>query len=69
MQPENLLLDSIGNLRISDFGLSALPEQVRFWSHLSVDINTVERYSISWHINVCCLHTGCQPPSHDLWDP
>lgn len=30
MQPENLLLDSLGNLKISDFGLSALPEQVRF---------------------------------------
>lgn len=29
MQPENLLLDSLGNLKISDFGLSALPEQVR----------------------------------------
>lgn len=29
VQPENLLLDSLGNLRISDFGLSALPEPVR----------------------------------------
>ncbi|RWR88778.1 CBL-interacting serine/threonine-protein kinase 23-like protein isoform X1 [Cinnamomum micranthum f. kanehirae] len=29
LQPENLLLDARGVLKVSDFGLSALPEQVR----------------------------------------
>lgn len=33
MQPENLLLDEEGNLKISDFGLSALPQQFGVCAH------------------------------------
>ena len=29
LKPENLLLDENGDLKVSDFGLSALPEQLR----------------------------------------
>lgn len=44
IQPENLLLDSQGNLKISDFGLSALPEPVRFLDDLNVILFLTARF-------------------------
>jgi serine/threonine protein kinase len=37
LQPENLLLDAQGDLKISDFGLSALPQQIRVRKRFHID--------------------------------
>lgn len=44
LQLENLLLDAAGNLKVSDFGLSALTEQVKVQLELLL-INSQEL----WH--------------------
>lgn len=40
LKPENLLLDENGNLKVSDFGLSALPEQLRIDGMLHTQCGT-----------------------------
>jgi len=45
-QPENLLLDASGTLKVSDFGLSALSQQVRV-SNLAFPDYKVDTNNIS----------------------
>jgi serine/threonine protein kinase len=46
-QPENLLLDANGTLKVSDFGLSALSQQVQVHKLSSFSSFLRERFSCS----------------------
>lgn len=54
LQPENLLLDSQENIKISDFGLSALLEQVRL-----LDFSQCTAISVENDMNVLLLGHVC----------
>ena len=56
MQPENLLLDSQGNLKISDFGLSALPQQIRVRSNFMTCIHQAIKV---WNFSEKCTVDTC----------
>jgi len=53
LQLENLLLDAAGNLKVSDFGLSALTEQLKVpFEYISYD-----KFSII--VSLCSLFLPC----------
>nr|KAJ0190312.1 hypothetical protein LSAT_V11C800403930 [Lactuca sativa] len=66
-QPENLLLDSQGNLKISDFGLSALPAEARF--EYVVIVSSVRIIIINLYVcRVSVLsHKGYNGALADVW--
>jgi hypothetical protein len=78
-QPENLRLDANGNLKISDFGLSALPQQFRVWnSHLILIFSSFEICFDSWlrirYVWPGILMSRGLPAgrwfvTHNMWDP
>lgn len=62
LKPENLLLDGHGNLKITDFGLSALPQQLRKDGLLHTSCGT-PNYAAPEVIN----HKGYDGAKADLW--
>ena len=56
MQLENLLLDVAGNLKISDFGLSALSDQVKVLSDKILQKLCVLFLSVSFFLSFFWFH-------------
>ncbi|KAL8129493.1 hypothetical protein V2J09_018648 [Rumex salicifolius] len=63
-QPENLLLDSNGLLKVSDFGLSALAQQVRVSFLSSLTDNNFYAFQLDNFDEDGLLHTTCGTPNY-----
>lgn len=62
LKPENLLLDGQGNLKVSDFGLSALPQQLREDGLLHTTCGTPNYVAPE-----VIVHKGYDGAKADLW--